>query len=170
MIVFGNPVPAGQLKATALFDEIAAGDLRADAIAFAKRIVAENWPLKRVRDLKINEPGGEAYLQFARNTVAASTNYFPAPLKCVEAVTAAYAKPFDEGMKIEREAFLWLINTPESRALRHAFTGERAAAKIPDVPADTPTRKIERVAVIGAGTWRRHRDELPERRHPGGAA
>src|SRR5207248_645321 len=42
--------------------------------------------------------------------------------------------------------------TPESRALRHAFFAERAAAKIPDIPDDTPARKIERVAVIGAGT------------------
>jgi 3-hydroxyacyl-CoA dehydrogenase len=42
--------------------------------------------------------------------------------------------------------------TTESRALRHAFFGERAASKIPDVPADTPVREIRRVAVIGAGT------------------
>jgi len=42
--------------------------------------------------------------------------------------------------------------TAESRALRHLFMAERAASKIPDVPEDTPKRKIERVAVIGAGT------------------
>src|SRR5213075_2492473 len=42
--------------------------------------------------------------------------------------------------------------TPESRALRHAFMAERATTKIPDVPADTPTRAIRKVAVIGAGT------------------
>jgi 3-hydroxyacyl-CoA dehydrogenase len=45
-----------------------------------------------------------------------------------------------------------LMITPESKALRHAFFGERAASKIPDVPEDTPQRKIEKVAVIGAGT------------------
>ncbi|MCZ7153690.1 3-hydroxyacyl-CoA dehydrogenase NAD-binding domain-containing protein, partial [Salmonella enterica] len=54
--------------------------------------------------------------------------------------------------RLEREGFMFLVNTPESRALRHAFFGERAASKIPDVPSDTPTRKIEKVAVIGAGT------------------
>jgi 3-hydroxyacyl-CoA dehydrogenase len=108
--------------------------------------------LKRVRDLKIDEPGGEAYLQSARNKVAAAAKNFPAPLKCVDAIAAAFSKPFDEGMRIEREAFVLLMSTPESRALRHAFMGERAAAKIPDVPADTPTRRIDAVAVIGAGT------------------
>jgi 3-hydroxyacyl-CoA dehydrogenase len=152
MIVSGNVVPAVQLKDTALFDDIVEGDLLSNAIGFAKKLVAEQRPLKRVRDIKINEPDGEAYLQFARKNVAAAAKNFPAPLKCVDAVAAALTKPFDEGMKIEREAFLMLMNTPESRALRHAFIGERAAAKIPDVPADTPTRKIEKVAVIGAGT------------------
>ncbi|WP_194725498.1 3-hydroxyacyl-CoA dehydrogenase NAD-binding domain-containing protein [Noviherbaspirillum malthae] len=152
MIVSGNPVPAAKLKDTALFDEMVEGSLADAALAFARKLIDENRPLKRVRDIRISEPNGEAYLAFARNTVAANTKHFPAPLKCVEAVTAAFAKPFDEGMKIEREGFLWLMSTPESRALRHAFIGERAAAKIPDVPADTPTRKIERVAVIGAGT------------------
>src|ERR1035437_5904224 len=88
----------------------------------------------------------------SRNTVAAKSKNFPAPLKCVDAVAAAVFKPFDDGMKIEHEAFVALMNTPESRALRHAFTGERACTKIPDVPADTPLRKIEKVAVIGAGT------------------
>ncbi|OGB21963.1 MAG: 3-hydroxyacyl-CoA dehydrogenase [Burkholderiales bacterium RIFCSPLOWO2_02_FULL_57_36] len=152
MIVSGNIVPAAQLKGTALFDEIVEGDLLSGAVGFAKKVVAEKRPLKRVRDIKINEPGGEAYLQFARNNVAAAAKNFPAPLKCVDAVAAALSKPFDEGMKVEREAFLTLMNTPESRALRHAFIGERAAAKIPDVPADTPMRKIEKIAVIGAGT------------------
>jgi 3-hydroxyacyl-CoA dehydrogenase len=150
--VSGNPVPGAQLKDTALFDEIADGDLLSCAVAFAQRVVAENRPLKRVRDLKIDEPGGEAYLQSVRNKVAVEAKNFPAPLKCVDAIGAAFSKPFDEGMRIEREAFVLLMKTPESRALRHAFMGERAAAKIPDVPADTPTRRIDTVAVIGAGT------------------
>jgi 3-hydroxyacyl-CoA dehydrogenase len=59
---------------------------------------------------------------------------------------------FDEGMKLERELFLALMLTPESKALRHAFMAERATSKIPDVPEDTPTRKVEKVAMIGAGT------------------
>jgi 3-hydroxyacyl-CoA dehydrogenase len=45
-----------------------------------------------------------------------------------------------------------LTQTPESKALRHAFFAERAAAKVPDLPADTPTRAIASAAVVGAGT------------------
>ena len=55
-------------------------------------------------------------------------------------------------MALEREIFVDLMLTPESRALRHIFMAERAASKIPDVPADTPQREIKSVAVIGAGT------------------
>jgi 3-hydroxyacyl-CoA dehydrogenase len=152
MIVSGNTVPAAQLKDTALFDAIIDGDLPSGAIAFAQKVIAENRPLNRARDINIEHPDGEAFLQSARAKIAAAEKHFPAPLKCVDAIAAAFSKPFDEGMKIEREAFLSLMNTPESRALRHAFTGERAAAKIPDVPAGTLVRKIESVAVIGAGT------------------
>ncbi len=73
-------------------------------------------------------------------------------MKCVEAVEAATKKKFDEGMLVEREIFINLMWTPESRALRHIFLAERAASKIPDVPEETPKRAIQSVAVIGAGT------------------
>jgi 3-hydroxyacyl-CoA dehydrogenase len=151
MIVSGLSVPAAQWKGTALFDEIVAGDLLQGALAFARRI-ADRRPLPRLRDRKAEHPNEEAFFQFARNSVAAMVKNYPAPLKCIDAVEASVTKPFDEGMKAERELFMQLIVSPESRALRHAFFGERAASKIPDVPGDTPTRKIESVAVIGAGT------------------
>src|SRR4029077_9710161 len=57
-----------------------------------------------------------------------------------------------EGAAIERQLFLELVGSPESKALRHVFLAERAASKIPDVPEDTPTRPIRSAAVIGAGT------------------
>jgi 3-hydroxyacyl-CoA dehydrogenase len=152
MIVGGNPVAALKLKDTALLDAVCDGDLLSEAIGFAQQVVAQNKPLKKVRDIAIEHAGGEAFLQSAREKIAATNKRFPAPLKCVDALAAALSKPFDEGMKIERELFLSLLASAESRALRHAFTAERAAAKIPDVPSDTPVRKIETVAVIGAGT------------------
>src|SRR5258706_1465488 len=152
MIVSGNPVPADQLKAAALFDEIVAGDFPEGALAFARKVVVEKRPLKRIRDIKVDFPNADACFQFARNSVAAVAKNLPAPLKCVDAVAASVSKPFDEGLRYERELFIQLALTTESKALRHAFFGERAAAKIPDVPADTPARKVERVAVIAPGT------------------
>jgi 3-hydroxyacyl-CoA dehydrogenase len=152
MIVSGNSVPSEQLKDSALFDEFFEQDLLPGAIAFADKVASEKRPLKRVRDLKVSLASADGFFQFARNTVRAAAKNFPAPLKCVDAVAAAVAMPYEQGARFERESFLQLMQTPQSRALRHAFFGERAAAKIPDVPEDTPLRKIERMAVVGAGT------------------
>lgn len=151
MIVSGAPVVSEKLAGTALFNEMIAGDLMQGAIAFANKI-ADARPLPRVRDIKIDYPNYEAFLQFSRNTVRAMSGPFPAPLKCVEAVAAAVTKKFDDGLEVERGLFLELVQTTESKALRHAFFGERAASKLPDVPEDTPTRSIKAVAVIGGGT------------------
>jgi len=153
MVVSGTPVASEKLAGTALFDEVfAAGtELLPAAIAFAEK-VADARPLPKVRDRKVDYPNHEAFLQFSRNTVKAMAGPFPAPLECVETVAASITKPFEEGLKFERERFLHLAQTPESKALRHAFFAERAASKVPDVPSDTPVRTIARAAVIGAGT------------------
>ncbi len=152
MIVSGEPVKSEKFKGTKLFDDVIEGDLLAAAISLARAAVSEKRGLPKVRDLKIDYPNAQGYIQFARNTVRAVARNYPAPLKCVEAVGAAATMSFDDGMRIERNAFLELVQTPESRALRHAFFGERAASKIPDIPEDTPLRPIRSAAVIGAGT------------------
>ena len=151
MIVSGNPVASEKLPA--LFDEIFAADadLLTSAVAFAEKI-ADVRPLPKVRDHKVDYPNHEAFLQFSRNTVKAMAGPFPAPLECVETVAASVTMKFEDGMKFERERFLHLIQTTESKALRHAFFAERVASKVPDVPADTPVRPIKSAAIIGAGT------------------
>ena len=152
MIVSGASVPCERFRGTALFSEIVDGDLLQGALAFASGAGATHRPLPRVRDIVIEYPNADALFQFARNTVAALTRGFPAPLKCIDAVAAAVAMPFEDGLRYERELFFQLAQTPESRALRHAFFAERAAAKIPDVPPGTTPRAINAAAVIGAGT------------------
>ncbi len=152
MIVSGEPVKSEKLAATRLFDQIVEGDLVEGAVAFAHKALAENRGLPKVRELRVDHDDAEGFLQFSRNTVAAVAKNFPAPVRCVDAIAGAVKMSFEEGLANERRLFLELVQTPESRALRHAFFGERAASKIPDVPSSTPTRKIERAAVIGAGT------------------
>ena len=155
MIVSGEPVPSemlAQIPGQKLFDRIVDADQLMDAALALAAEIAEKRPLPRVRDLKARHENAEAFLQFARNMVGGMSKNFPAPLRCVDAVAAATTMSFDAGMKAEREAFVALMQTPECGALRHAFFAERAASKIADVPADTPLRPINKVAVIGAGT------------------
>jgi len=152
MIVTGATVAARDLAATALFDAVVEGDPVAAAIEVGRTLAAGPRPLPRVRDRRIDYPNAEAFFQFARTSVGAASRNLPAPLKCVEAVAASLTKPFDEGLRFERALFLELVQTTESRALRHAFFAERAAARIPGLPEDTPVRDVRRAAVIGAGT------------------
>jgi 3-hydroxyacyl-CoA dehydrogenase len=156
MIVSGEPIKSemlAMLPGQKLFDKIAASpeSLAEEAIAFA-RSVADVRPLPLVRNLPCKHPQGDAYFQFARNMVKGMSKNYPAPAKCVDAVEAATKNKFDDGVAVEREIFINLMWTPESRALRHIFLGERAASKIPDVPSSTPVRDIKSIAVIGAGT------------------
>jgi 3-hydroxyacyl-CoA dehydrogenase len=159
MIVSGDPVKSellASLPGQKLFDQIVAENLVDTACSLAAAKAAEHQasgaPLPRVRDLKVKHANGDAYFQFARNMVKGMAKNFPAPPKCVDAVQNSLKMAFDAGMVAEREIFTSLMFTPECKALRHAFFGERAASKIPDVPEDTPQRKIAKVAVIGAGT------------------
>ncbi len=156
MIVSGESVQSemlANLPGQKLFERMAssAEALPQEALAFARSVAAAR-PLPLVRDMKCSHPLGDAYFQFARNMVAGMSKNFPAPLKCVDAVELATKKKFDDGIMGERQIFAALMLSPESRALRHVFLADRAAAKIPDVPADTPQRPIKSLAVIGAGT------------------
>jgi len=153
MIVSGNPVLSEKLAGTRLFDEVfpPGTELVQAAVAFAKTI-ADVRPLPKVRDLVVDAPDHDAVLQAARDTVASTAGCFPAPLECVETVAASVTMPFEDGIAFERQRFMHLIDTTASKALRHAFFAERLASKVPDVPADTPTRTIASAAVIGAGT------------------
>ena len=156
MIVSGEPVKSemlAMLPGQKLFDKMAKSpeSLAEEALAYA-RSLADARPMPLVRNLPCKHPMGDAYFQFARNMVKGMSKNFPAPVKCVDAVEAATKQKFDAGMATEREIFIALMWTPESKALRHIFLADRAASKIPDVPADTPQREIKSVAVIGAGT------------------
>ncbi|MGH7326463.1 MAG: 3-hydroxyacyl-CoA dehydrogenase NAD-binding domain-containing protein, partial [Candidatus Rokuibacteriota bacterium] len=155
MIVGGDPIGAEEAHRLGLLDEIIEGDLTAGAVAFAERVVAEGRPLRRVRDLDAKVAAARDKLEiFAdfRKSVARQTRGFRAPEACIRAVEAAVHLPFDQGIARERELFVELLQSPESKAQRYFFFAEREAAKIPDVPADTPTRDVKKAAVIGAGT------------------
>ena len=156
MMVSGEPVKSellAQLPGQKLFDKLSASveTLAEEALVFAQSVAAVR-PLPLVRNLPCKHPLGDAYFGFAGNMVKGMSKNYPAPMKCVEAVIAATKQKFDVGMRIERDLFINLMLTPESKALRHIFVADRAASKIPDVPADTPQRAIKSIAVIGAGT------------------
>src|SRR5215813_4447136 len=155
MMVTGDPIGADEALKAGLIDEIVDGDLAAAAVVFAEKVLNEKRQLRKIRDLddKLAAVRGkpEVFANF-RKSVARQTRGFKAPENIVKAVEAAVSLPFDQGIKRERELFVELLNSPESKAQRYFFFAEREAAKIPDVPGDTPPRDVKKAAVIGAGT------------------
>ncbi len=154
MITSGKPIAAAKAKDMGLIDEVLAGeDLEAAAIAYAKDLLASGAPLKRIRDISIDpatvEPG---FFDEARKRLAKRARGQIAPDRIVSCIQAAVELPMDEGLQRERELFQELVASPESAAMRHIFFAERQAAKIRDLPKETPIRDINKVAIIGGGT------------------
>lgn len=156
LMTTGRPVPAPKALELGMIDALAGETtLRADAIAFARALLADNKPLLRVRDRddKVAAARGkpEIFAEFRRANARAFRT-FKAPENIIKAVEAAVELPFDEGLKRERELFQELHDSTESAAQRYVFFAERETAKIPDVPKDTPKLPVRKVGVIGAGT------------------
>jgi 3-hydroxyacyl-CoA dehydrogenase len=154
MIVSGDPIGAEAALKSGLVDRIVPADSFQGVLDFAQELVGRRTH-PRLRAARALLPAGadaDAYFAAARATVARQARGQVSPLKCVDAVEAAVRLPFEEGVKIERAMFLELVASDQSKALRHAFFAERAAAKIAGLPPDTPARRIERAAVIGFGT------------------
>ncbi len=156
LITSGTPVSAGAAREMGLVDALATeGKLRADAIAFAQRVLEEGRPLLKVRDRteKLDDARGrpELFEEF-RKTHARKFRGFHAPERIIRCIEATLTMDFDEGLTFERRLFNELQEDSQSAALRHIFFAERQAAKIDDIPADTPILPIRRVGVVGAGT------------------
>jgi 3-hydroxyacyl-CoA dehydrogenase len=154
MCTDGKPVDASRAKEAGILDAVIDGDLLSGAIAFAKARAATG-ERRRTRDLqdKIRDrsTGMAAWLAM-RASLAKTARGARAPFAAVDAIEACITMNFDAGSRREMELFADCVLSTESKAMRHLFFAEREVAKIPDVPKDTPTRKIGRAAVVGAGT------------------
>src|SRR6187399_2035261 len=154
LIVSGAIVPASLFKGSPLFD-VVVDNSGANALRDAAREFAsgkKGAPVRRVRDLVVKHPQAEAFLQFAKTSVNAVARGMAAPLRAIDAVAASMERSFDKGLGVESRIFSELMASPESQALRHAFFAERAASKVAGLSDKTPQRKIQQVAVVGAGT------------------
>ncbi|MEO7403647.1 MAG: 3-hydroxyacyl-CoA dehydrogenase NAD-binding domain-containing protein [Burkholderiales bacterium] len=152
MIVSGDPMLSEKIAPLGLFSEVIVGDLLTGAVAFAKRMAAARSNHPRLRDDRPHTIDAHLLFNATRERLRREQRGFPAPLKCVDAVEASISTPLDEGLAFERTLFMELVETTESKALRHAFFAERAAAKVPDVPENTPVIELKTIAVLGAGT------------------
>ncbi len=151
LIANGTQVPATRARDLGLIDEVVEGDLRQGALAFARRVVEQRLPIRKVSALPVAVDDPALFEEFERS-IARKQRGFLAPFACIRAVRAAAEQPFEDGVALERRLFLELAATPQARAQRHAFFAEREVARIPGLPAGTATRPVASVGVVGAGT------------------
>jgi 3-hydroxyacyl-CoA dehydrogenase len=154
MIVTGDPIGAAEALKNGLIEEIVE-DPAVGGEVFARKVLAEKRPLRRLRDDDCKLAAARADRSIFTNAAAAANKRnrgLEAPLACAEAVSWTLDVPFDEALKKERESFLKLVAGDQSKAQRYAFFSEREAAKVSGVPEGTKPRPVERVAIIGAGT------------------
>ena len=156
MVTSGIHLSADKCLKSGLIDKLANEDqLLDDSISFAKEVLSENKPLRKVRDINekvIAARGNDNLFSDFRKSIARKTRGFLAPEYNIQCIEAAVDKSFDEGIKIERDLFLKLVTGNQSAAQRYFFFSQRQVAKIPDIPKETEKIQISEVGVIGAGT------------------
>ena len=153
MMTGGAPVGGRQALEMGLLDELVAegAELRAAGVAFARRVLAEQRPLRRIRTQAVAGATPELFADFRKKNAKAFRG-FDAPEAIIQCVEAAASLPFDEGQAAERRLFKGLVEGVQSQAQRYMFFSERAAAKIDGLPEGTAARPVKKVGIIGAGT------------------
>ena len=156
MVTSGRHVPAAECLELGLVDELVEEDaLREGAIAFAKKVLFENRPLRKVDELneRVEAARGKPEIfETFRAGIARKTRGFLAPEYNIRCIEAAVNESFSEGLATEGRLFRELMTGEQSAAQRYSFFAEREVWKIPDVPRDTAQIPIKTVGIVGAGT------------------
>jgi len=152
MTTGGGMIGAKEAADIGLVDRLVEGELQQHAVAYAEE-VRDIRPLpkssERQDKLEAADPG--VFAEF-RKANARKFRGFEAPEKNIQAVEAAVAKPYAQGVIDERRLFMELMTGTQARAQQYFFFAERKAAKIENIPENTQPRSVKKVGVIGAGT------------------
>ena len=151
MCAAGESIKAAEAVSLGLADRLVDGDLLTGALAFAREVASNPAPKTRERNdkLTLTHP---AIFDGAREQARKGGRGLIAPLAAIDAVEAATQLPFEAGCQKEAELFDKCLYSTQSKALIHAFFGERTVAKITGIPKTTKPVEIKRAAIVGAGT------------------
>jgi 3-hydroxyacyl-CoA dehydrogenase len=153
MTLTGKPLPASKAVEAGLADALVKGDVVAEAVAYARQLLAKGAKPRRTRELAPKKPDNMAELFAARRAQVAKTmRNRQSPLALIDALQAAMDQPFDDGLKVEAALSAQLEQATESRSLRHLFFAERDVRKIPGLSADIKPRAVNRMGIVGSGT------------------
>lgn len=151
LITSGVPIAAAKAESLGLIDKIIDGNLLSGAIAWAGQLVADQAPIRRSSEHAVPKYDAAIFEEY-RTSLKRRARGQTAPGRIVAAIEAAATMSFDDGLAIERQAFLDCMDSPESAGMRHAFFAEREASKVDDLTHDIVKRPVATVGIIGGGT------------------
>ena len=155
-LLTGQGIPAAQAVELGIVDELVEGDIEVAGLAYVRKLLAAGAAPRRIRDLTdavAADAGNNDIFEGARQMIDARMPSQFAPQMIIECVEAAVnSDDFDQGMAVEAKNFRRCLDHPQREALIHVFFGERAVAKIPDMPKETPVQSVNRAGVVGCGT------------------
>lgn len=149
MITSGKPVSSAKANEIGLVDAITHGPLRDAALDFAKTIINQERPAPLVHRAPLKAPSSDEWNAIATATTKKARGQ-TAPIAALNAIRLGIEQGVDAGISHERETFLTLRDSEQSKALRHIFFAERSVAKLPELDRVQPNQLSE-IGVIGGG-------------------
>lgn len=132
MVCRGTTVPAQEAAAAGLVDAVAPTDPVTTATAFFDTIAGRpQHPDTRQRSVAAPQ-AIDLWQSVQESRLREEFPGCPAPVAGVRAIALAATLPFEEAVLHERQAFVDLMASPESAALRHIFFAERQCARVPE--------------------------------------
>jgi 3-hydroxyacyl-CoA dehydrogenase len=158
LLLSGRSIGAPEALEIGLVDRLAEGDLRTEALAFARSLAAAGTPPRRISDLESKvaaDRADPALFDRLRTSHARRLKGLDAPQAIMRCVEAAVTGPWEAGLDVERAEFQKVLKGPQSAALRHIFMAERAARKISGLSPGIAPLPVHNVGIVGAGTMGR---------------
>ncbi len=146
MILSGESVDAARAAGLGLVDRVADGDAVEQAVALARTLAGS--PRRRISERAAAPDSGA--LAAAREKAQPEARGGLAEHAAIACVTDAVELPFAEGLVRERQRFVELVASEQSKARIHVFFAEREAAKPP--AGSAPPSPVRTATVIGGGT------------------
>ncbi len=150
MITTGRHVGAAAAQELGLYD-IIADDHMGAAMTLAGEVTSDDLAGRRLSTQAAAAFDQDIFDSY-RSTLAKRRRGFMAPQHCITAVETGCTMEFGAGMERERELFMELMTSDQSKAQRHLFFAERTCGKIPGLDRSTEKRNIKNVGIIGGGT------------------
>ena len=118
MITSGKPILANRANEIGLLDAVCHGDLRDAALDFARTVMDRPRPIELLRQSPVDVPNDEQWEEIEA-TVRKKARGQIAPMIAVQAIRCGIEQGTSEGLAHEREKFVVLRDSDQSKALRH---------------------------------------------------